>query len=88
MGASQAVALAQEAHCEILRRAGLPENRRLVDGSPLLDTGPFFVVQIDDLVLGATDEEDRAVVEAWLQAALVAYEAAGLQNLNTEIKTN
>ena len=88
MGASHAVALAQEAHCEILRRAGLPEGRRLVDGSPLLDAGPFFLVQIDDLVLGATDEEDRAVVEAWLQAALVAYEAAGLQNLNTEIKTN
>ena len=78
MGASHAVALAQEAHCEILRRAGLPENRRLVDGSPLLDDGPFFLVQIDDLVLGATDEEDRAVVEAWLQTALVAYEAAGL----------
>ena len=42
MGASHAVALAQKAHCEIHRRAGLPENRRVVDGSPLLDAKPFF----------------------------------------------
>ena len=35
MGAPHTVALAREAHCEILGRAGLPEARRLVDGSPL-----------------------------------------------------
>ena len=59
MGSSHAVVLVQEAHLEILRRARLPFERRLVDGEPLVEPGPFFVVQIDDLVIGAPEVEDR-----------------------------
>ena len=78
MGSSHAVVLAQEAHLEILRRAGLPFDRRLVDGEPLVAPGPFFVVQIDDLVIGAPETSDRATAEAWLDVALAAYAEAGL----------
>ena len=78
MGSSHAVVLAQEAHLELLRRAGLPFERRLVDGEPLLTPGPFFVVQIDDLVVGAPEVGDRELAAAWLRVALDAYAAAGL----------
>ena len=78
MGSSHAVVLAQEAHLEILRRAGLPFDRRLVDGEPLLAPGPFFVVQIDDLVIGAPESDDRETAAAWLDIALAAYSTAGL----------
>ena len=61
MGGSHSVFLAQEVHLEILRRAGLPMDRRLVDGEALLDAGAFFVVQIDDLVLCAATDEERKV---------------------------
>ena len=59
MGSSHAVVLAREAHLEILRQAGLPFERRLVDGEPFVEPGPFFVVQIYDLVIGAPKVEDR-----------------------------
>ena len=78
MGSSHAVVLAQEAHLELLRRAGLPFERRLVDGEPLVEPGPFFVVQIDDLVIGAPEVEDRETAAEWLDVALAAYAAAGL----------
>ena len=39
MGGSHSVFLAQEVHLEILRRAGLPMDRRLVDGEALLGAG-------------------------------------------------
>ena len=78
MGASHAVFLAQEAHVELLRRAGLPMDRRLADGAALLDAGAFFVVQIDDLVLCAATEEEARDTARWLDLALRAYEAAGL----------
>ena len=78
MGSSHAVVLAQEAHLEILRRAGLPFDRRLVDGEPLVAPGPFFVVQIDDLVIGAPDKDDRGTAAEWLDVALAAYADAGL----------
>ena len=42
MGGSHSVFLAQEVHLEILRRVGLPMDRRLVDGEALLDAGAFF----------------------------------------------
>ena len=78
MGSSHAVVLAQEAHLEILRRAGLPFERRLVDGEPLVEPGPFFVVQIDDFVIGASEAEDRETAAEWLDVALASYAAAGL----------
>ena len=79
MGASHAVFLAQEAHVELLRRAGLPMDRRLADGAALLDAGAFFVVQIDDLVLCAATEEEARDTARWLDLALRAYEAAERQ---------
>ena len=78
MGASHAVVLAQEAHLEILKRAGLPFERWIGEGEALLSPGPFFMVHIDDLVLGAPTEADRLVTEDWLQQALRGYEEAGL----------
>ena len=56
MGSSHAVALAQDGHVELLRRAGFPMERMLVDGAPLLRGGFFFVAIIDDLI--CSDEDD------------------------------
>jgi len=78
MGASHAVVLAQEAHLEVLRRAGLPFDRCLVDGKPLLTPGPFFLVQIDDLIIGAPTPDAQAAAHEWLDVALAAYRRAGL----------
>ena len=75
---SHTMVLAQEAHLELLRRAGLPFERQLVDGEPLVEPGPFFLVQIDDLVIGAPEFEDRETAAEWLDVALAAYAAAGL----------
>ena len=66
------------AHLEILRRTWLPFERRLVDGGPLVEPGPFFVVKIDDLVIGDPEAEDRETAAEWLDVALAAYAAAGL----------
>ncbi len=76
MGASHAVVLAQLAHLEILERAGLPLDRRLQDGRPLLTPGPFYAVVIDDLVIGCDD--DGSVGDDWLELAIAAYREVGL----------
>jgi len=77
MGCSHAVALAQEAHLEVLRRAGLPMDRLVCEGDALLTPGPFFAVCIDDLVVADPDGSDDTV-EEWLRRALSGYEEAGL----------
>ena len=56
MGSSHAVVLDQAVHVELLRGAGSPMERMLVDGAPLLDGGFFFAVIIDALI--CSDEDD------------------------------
>ena len=53
MCASPAMLLAQEPNLDVLRRADLPCERRIKYGQPLLASGAFFAVAIDDLILGA-----------------------------------
>ena len=79
MGGSHSVFLGQEVHMEQLRRAGLPMDRCVQDGKPLLPSGPFFSVVLDDFVAGSSDaDRDGAVLDQWLEIALSAYRLAGL----------
>ena len=59
MGASHAVVLAQLAHLELLRRSGLPMDRLLLNGYPLLSPGAFYAVVVDDLVISCDPLDDE-----------------------------